>query len=82
MVTDRYFLFLRFLHGTLELRITLSPVITCTSLDSVHQNIRYMIKIGVSYQKKQDRDIAAARRDMLETEDCGNVQFARLEKKS
>jgi hypothetical protein len=41
-----------------------------------------MIKIGVSYQKKQGRDIAAARRDMLETEDYGNVQFARLEKKS
>jgi hypothetical protein len=45
-----------------------------------------MIKIGVSYQKKQGRDIppggGTARRDMLETEDCGNVQFARLEKKS
>jgi hypothetical protein len=41
-----------------------------------------MIKIGVSYQKTQDRDIATARRDMLEREDCGNIQLARLEKKS
>ena len=46
----------------------------------MNQKIRYMIKIGVSFQKKQDRGIALARRYKLETEVHGHVSSPELQK--